>query len=65
MPFDMELRGGVAMSEGRLVSVENLTSSDRRLAAAADLKSFELVKMLLSGAMVPLLLTAEGGREMR
>lgn len=52
------------MSDGRLVSAENFTSTERRLLAAV-LASCELASMLLSGAIAPLLLNALGGREMR
>ena len=62
-PFGMA-RGGEAMSDGRLVSAVNLTSMERRLLAAA-LGSLALARILLSGAMVPLLLKALGGKEMR
>ena len=45
------------MSAGRLVSAENLTSTERRL-LAANLASFALARILFSGAMLPLLLRA-------
>ena len=52
------------MSVGRLLSVVNLTSTERRL-PAADLVSLPLVRMPLSGAMLALPLIALGGKEMR
>ena len=65
VPFVMP-RGGDGNRAGRwvFVSAENWTSRERRLFAAAALRS-ALTRMLFRGAIGPLLVNAWGGSEIR